>query len=84
MSRAVIVAIFVAIFLLLPEAAHACPVCFDARDENRQAFLATTVLLSLLPLGMVGGVGFWMRRRVDQMERDEAGLADQDEASRQG
>ena len=84
MSRGLIVALFVAVFLLLPEAAHACPVCFDSRDENRQAFLATTVLLSLLPLGMVGGVGFWMRRRVGQMERDEGGLAEQDEASPRG
>jgi hypothetical protein len=55
--------------LILPEAAAACPVCFDARDENRQAFLATTAFLSLLPLGMVAGTGLWIRRR--SRERDE-------------
>ena len=53
----------------LPEAAHACAVCFDATDENRQAFLATTAFLTLLPLGMVTGAGLWLRRRV--RARDE-------------
>lgn len=70
------------LLLALPEAVWACPVCFDARDENRQAFLATTALLTLLPLGMVGGVGIWLRRRVkaldeaDAAERSGAGAAD--------
>ncbi len=54
--------------VVLPEAASACPVCFDARDENRQAFLATTAFLSLLPLGMVAGAGLWIRKR--SRERD--------------
>lgn len=49
--------------LALPDVAHACPVCFDPREENRFAFLATTVFLSLVPLGMVGGVGLWLRKR---------------------
>ena len=57
----------------LPDAAHACAVCFDASDENRQAFLLTTAFLTLLPLGMVGGAGLWLRRRV--RERDEAELS---------
>ena len=61
---------FVALALaLLPDVASACPVCFDARDENRQAFLATTAFLSLLPLGMVAGLGVWVRRR--SREQDE-------------
>ena len=56
---------------LLPDVAHACPVCFDARDENRQAFLATTVFLSLFPLGMVAGVGMWIRKRSAELSDDE-------------
>ena len=47
----------------LPEAALACPVCFDRDDEARIAFLATTGLLTLLPLGLVAGLGVWLRRR---------------------
>jgi len=59
--------------LALPEVAHACPVCFDSSDENRQAFLATTAFLTLLPLGMVGGAGLWLRKRARDASRDEDG-----------
>ncbi len=48
----------------LPEAVWACPVCFDSSDENRQAFLATTIFLSILPLGMLAGAGVYIRKRV--------------------
>ena len=56
------------LLLLLPGAAWACPVCFDTTAENRMAFMQTTVLLSLLPLGMVGGVGVWIRRRARALD----------------
>ena len=52
-----------ALLALLPDVAHACPVCFDPREENRVAFLATAVFMSLIPLGMVGGLGMWLRAR---------------------
>jgi hypothetical protein len=54
----------------LPELGHACPVCFDAGDENRRAFIATTAFLTLLPLGMVVGTGLWLRRRARRMDAD--------------
>lgn len=62
---------------LHPARAAACAVCFAATEENRMAFLATTAILSLLPLGMIGGVGAWLRRRsreieAEQRERDGA------------
>lgn len=55
--------IAIGVFALFPDSAYACPVCFDRDDEARIAFLATTGLLTLLPLGMVGGVLVWLRRR---------------------
>ena len=68
MKRALGLLLALAAVAALPDAAHACAVCFDASDENRQAFLMTTAFLSLLPLGMVGGAGLWLRRRA--RERD--------------
>jgi len=65
------VAVVAVLFAVVPETAAACPVCFDSSEENRLAFLATTALLSLLPLGMVGGAGLWIRKKV--RERDENG-----------
>ena len=53
----------------LPSAAQACSVC-SAADEGavRGAFLMTTVLLSVLPLFMVGGFAWWLRRRTRELE----------------
>lgn len=53
----------IGVLALFPDSAYACPVCFDRDDEARLAFLATTGLLTLLPLGMVGGLAMWLRKR---------------------
>jgi hypothetical protein len=50
--------------VVLPGVLHACPVCFDQREQNRLAFFTTTIFLSLLPLGMVLGVYLWLKRRM--------------------
>jgi hypothetical protein len=53
-----------------PHAALACSVCFDSRDQNRVAFIATTALLTLLPLLMVGGSTFWLYRRAQALGKE--------------
>lgn len=58
---------------VLPGGAAACAVCFDTTAENRMAFMVTTVILSLLPLGMVGGAGVWLRRRSRELDEQERG-----------
>ena len=72
MRHVSILLLAVAAVATLPEAAHACAVCFDANDESRQAFIATTAFLTLLPLGMVTGAGLWLRRRVRERDEREA------------
>jgi hypothetical protein len=59
------------------DVAHACPVCFSAKDEaQRQAFFDTTIFLTLLPLALIGGFIYWVARRVRHLEaaaqRDDA------------
>ena len=68
-----VVAVLLAALLLLaaPEAAQACSVCSAAEtDSVREAFLVTTVLLSVLPLLLVGGFAWWLRRRVRELEAE--------------
>ena len=72
MRGAVLLAVLV-LAAVFPEAAHACPVCFDRDDEARIAFLATTGLLTLLPLGLVVGTGVWLRRRAREARGEENG-----------
>lgn len=68
MSRAFALAVL-AVLVLASGEAQACSVCFSATEENRWAFIATTVFLSLAPLGILLGIGTWLRRKVLEMDR---------------
>ncbi|MDP6529361.1 MAG: hypothetical protein QF819_09260 [Gemmatimonadota bacterium] len=47
----------------------ACPGCGGGGNErNRGAFTASTLLLTGLPLAMIGGSALWLRRRLDDGE----------------
>jgi hypothetical protein len=48
--------------------ARACPSCASPLEENRQAFVDTTIFLTVLPLAMIGGFIWWLRRRARQVE----------------
>jgi hypothetical protein len=56
--------------LLLPAVAHACPVCSTGFEQNREAFIETTAIMSLLPLALIGGVAYYWRRKSRQMEEE--------------
>ena len=66
-------ALFFAVALLaMPAQALACPACSPGRDDAaRQAFFDTTIFLSLLPLGMFGGIVYWLMRRARAAEARE-------------
>ena len=55
---------------LLPTMAHACAVCFSGSPRVRAAFLKMTVMMSLLPLGMLFG-GAWALRRASGIKLAE-------------
>jgi hypothetical protein len=65
-----------------PRAAEACAVCMSGRDdETRNAFLLTTLLLTVLPLAMLGGGLFWIVRRLRALEAERAEEAREPEAA---
>ncbi len=49
--------------------AYACPSCASPLEENRQAFVDTTIFLTVVPLLMMGGFIWWIRRKL--REQDE-------------
>ena len=49
--------------------AYACPSCASPLEENRQAFVDTTIFLTVVPLMMMGGFIWWLRRKL--RARDE-------------
>ncbi len=64
--------------LASPALARACAVCSVVGSEkSRKAFFDTTILLSLLPLGLIVWGLVWVARRGREAMRDE--FADRDE-----
>ena len=73
MSRIVIsLALVWLTIAVFPDAAAACSVCYGGADESRKAFLFTTVLLSLLPISMIGGLAWLVWRSVRDNDRTDA------------
>ena len=69
--RAVAFAIAMLALLLAPALAQACAVCGGGNPANRFAFFASTIGLSLLPLGLFVGAFLWLRSRLSDRGRDE-------------
>jgi hypothetical protein len=85
MSRRWIPVLALALLAFVPGVAHACSVCFDPRDQSNGTFLVSTAFLSLVPLGMVGSLGMWLRKRsrdIDHLDADDDGSG-QDEQDEQ-
>lgn len=58
---------------LLPRTAAACAVCTAGRDdETNQAFLISTIFMSLLPLAALGTLVFVIWRRMRALEEETA------------
>ena len=54
-------------FFSMTSPAWACPVCSGGDAEaSRVAFLLTTALMSIVPLAFVGGVVYYLSRRLKQ------------------
>ena len=59
--------------LLVPLEAGACPLCIAAQDKGVQiAYMSASLFMSILPLAMVGGLVFLLRRRSRQLALEEA------------
>ena len=49
---------------LIPSVALACPVCgAGGNEDNAWAYTVMSAILTVLPLGMIGGVVYWVARR---------------------
>ena len=54
---------------LASKLARACAVCMSGREDDVEfAFVATTVMMSILPVAVVGAGLWWVRRRIREME----------------
>jgi hypothetical protein len=66
MPRIALLLIAIALF---PGTADACAVCGPGTEESRVAFIITTAFMTALPLALIGGAVYALRRRLAEMER---------------
>lgn len=50
--------------------AWACAVCFVGKEGTMWAYYGTAIALSLLPIGMVGGLAYWFYRQYKQADSE--------------
>jgi hypothetical protein len=48
---------------LLPGVAWACPACMVGDPKTAGTYLSMTLIMSALPILIVGGLGYWLWRR---------------------
>jgi hypothetical protein len=51
------------LFSLIPAAAQACSACILADPKTSATYLKMTLVMSALPLALLGGLTFWLWRR---------------------
>jgi hypothetical protein len=67
------VALLLALAASMPATALACSVCGAVSEPTKRAYLTTTILLSAIPLAMIGGFLYWLKRA--SRMRDDADLS---------
>jgi len=70
MKRLWIPVLVLLLLVIVPGTAHACSVCFDPRDKSNGTFLLSTAFLSLVPVGILGSMGMWLRKRLRDVRGD--------------
>ena len=47
----------------IPSAGWACPACMVNDPKTASTYFGMTLMLSALPLSLIGGIGYWLWRR---------------------
>ena len=55
-------------FVVAPEVAHACPMCFSGNNSNQSAFLYGSLFLMIVPVTAIGSLLYWAYRRTKALE----------------
>jgi hypothetical protein len=59
------VALAILVLILATTSANACPMCYTPKEgpsASQWPILAATGFMLLLPIGLIGGFCFWLRR----------------------
>ena len=50
--------------ILIPAVSWACPACMVGDPKTASTYFGMTLVMSALPLLLIGGVGYWLWRRL--------------------
>ena len=54
----------IGLLMMSSGALFACPVCgLASAADNQSSYVSMSVMLSVLPLGMMGGFAYWLYRK---------------------
>ncbi|MBF0279853.1 MAG: hypothetical protein HQM13_18795 [SAR324 cluster bacterium] len=67
------IAVVLAFTGFFPSLSLGCSVCFVGKEATMAAYYGTAIVLSLLPLAMVGALAYWVFRRYQQHDSVSAG-----------
>ena len=81
MKRLVALLFGFAFVAVSPVVAYACPMCFDGGNSNQSAFLYGSLFLMIVPVTVLGGLGYWAYRRIRAAEARDRAQMQQDAAS---
>ncbi len=71
--RGLAAAAFGALVVCSPGLARACSVCVGGtNDQTQTGFVAGSLLLSILPLALIGGIALWIRGRARRIAAQQA------------
>jgi len=59
---------------LAPAATLACPACMVTDPKNASTYLGMTLLMSALPLALIGGLAWWLWKRYSRPADDAPGV----------
>jgi membrane protein DedA with SNARE-associated domain len=48
---------------LIPDSVWACPACVVSNPKTAATYLGMTLVMSTLPILLIGGIGYWLWRR---------------------
>ena len=67
--------LFICGLVAYPSWSWACALCLAENEESRMAFIGTTILLTVIPLAVIGGTVRWAVKKAEENR-----IADEQEA----
>jgi hypothetical protein len=63
--------IFMSALALQQKIVEACPVCGVGEESTREVYISSTVMLTMMPLFMFAGIGYFIYKKVEEHNKQQ-------------